>query len=67
MGFFDGFGPTLAHLAEFRRLIRRGGVLVSTNLDFGRGDAYRAAIADPTQFLTSFAAEGGRTAISIVR
>jgi predicted O-methyltransferase YrrM len=65
LGFFDGFAPTLAHLTEFRRLLRPRGVLVSTNLDVGRGDAYRAALADPAQFLTSFAAEGGRTAISI--
>ncbi len=65
VGFFDGFGPTLAHLAEFRRLLRPGGVLISTNLDVGRGDAYREALADPKQFLTSFAAEGGRTGISI--
>jgi predicted O-methyltransferase YrrM len=65
LGFFDGFGPTLAHLAEFRRLLRPRGVLVSTNLDVGRGDAYRAAIADPAEWLSSFAAEGGRTAISI--
>ncbi|HXQ52362.1 MAG TPA: class I SAM-dependent methyltransferase [Stellaceae bacterium] len=65
LGFFDGFGPTLAHLAEFRRLLRPRGVLVSTNLDVGRGDDYRAALADPARWLTSFAAEDGRTAISI--
>jgi len=65
LGFFDGFAPTPAHLAEFRRLLRPRGVLVSTNLDFGRADAYRAALADPRQFITSFAAEDGRTAISI--
>jgi len=65
LGFFDGFGPSLMHLGEMRRLLRPRGVLVSTNLDVGRGDQYRAALADPTQWLTSFAAEGGRTAISI--
>jgi len=65
MGFFDGFAPSLAYLAEFRRLLRPRGVLVSTNLDVGRGDQYRAALADPAQWLTSFAAEDGRTAISI--
>ncbi len=65
MGFFDGFAPSLAYLAEFRRLLRPRGVLVSTNLDVGRGDQYRTALADPAQWLTSFAAEDGRTAISI--
>jgi predicted O-methyltransferase YrrM len=65
LAFFDGFGPTLAHLAETRRLLRPGGVLVSTNLDVGRGEDYRAALADASAWLTSFAAEGGRTAISI--
>lgn len=67
MGFFDGYGPTLGHLAELRRLLRPRGVLVSTNLDIGRGDEYRTALADPAQWLTSFAAEGGRTAISVKR
>jgi predicted O-methyltransferase YrrM len=65
LGFFDGFGPSLSYLTEFRRLLRPRGVLVSTNLDVGRGDHYRSALADPAQWLTSFAAEGGRTAISI--
>ena len=65
LGFFDGFAPTLLHLAEFRRLLRPRGVLVSTNLDRGRGDDYRAALGDPQSWLTSFAAEGGRTAISV--
>jgi predicted O-methyltransferase YrrM len=67
MAFFDGFAPSLAYLAEFRRLLRPNGVLVSTNLDVGRADRYRAALEDPAQFLTSFAAEDGRTAISIKR
>jgi predicted O-methyltransferase YrrM len=65
MGFFDGYGPTLAYLDELTRLLRPRGVLVSTNLDVGRGGEYRAALADPAQWLTSFAAENGRTAISI--
>jgi predicted O-methyltransferase YrrM len=66
VGFFDGHGPTLNHHKHFRRLLRTGGVLISTNLDFG-GDSerYRLTLADPTQWLTSFAAEDGRTAISI--
>jgi predicted O-methyltransferase YrrM len=65
VGFFDGFGPTLVHLEQFRRLLRPRGVLVSTNLDFGRGDDYRAALGDAKRWLSSFAAEDGRTAISI--
>jgi predicted O-methyltransferase YrrM len=65
MAFFDGYGPTLAYLAELRRLLRPRGVLVSTNLDVGRGGEYRAALADPQHWLTSFAAESGRTAISV--
>lgn len=65
MGFFDGYAPSLAYLAEFRRLLRPRGVLVTTNLDVGRGDQYRAALAYPALWLTSFAAEEGRTAISI--
>lgn len=66
VGFFDGHGPTLDYLTEFRRLLRAGGVLISTNLDFGGGASrYRASLADPAQWLTSFAAEDGRTAISI--
>jgi predicted O-methyltransferase YrrM len=65
-GFFDGHGPTLDNLAELTRLIRPRGVLISTNLDFG-GEAsrYRATLADPDKWLTSFAAEDGRTAISV--
>lgn len=66
VGFFDGHGPTLANLAALTRLLRPRGVLISTNLDFG-GEAsrYRATLTDPEQWLTSFAAEDGRTAISI--
>jgi predicted O-methyltransferase YrrM len=66
VGFFDGHGPTLNDLAEFRRLLRPRGVLISTNLDFGgESTRYRKALTDPSQWLTSFAAEDGRTAISI--
>ena len=66
VGFFDGHGPTLSYLGHFRRLIRKGGVLITTNLDFG-GEAsrYRTTLSDPAQWTTSFAAEDGRTAISV--
>jgi predicted O-methyltransferase YrrM len=66
VGFFDGHGPTMTYLREFKRLLRPRGVLVTTNLDVG-GDSsrYRTTLTDPAQWLTTFAAEDGRTAISI--
>lgn len=66
LGFFDGHGPTLDYLAHFRRLLRPGGVLVSTNLDYGgESSRYRKQLADATQWLSSFAVEDGRTGVSI--
>lgn len=35
MAFFDGYAPTLADLAELRRLLRTGGLLVSANQQLG--------------------------------
>jgi predicted O-methyltransferase YrrM len=67
LAFFDGFAPAMSYLEAFRRLLRPRGVLVSTNLDAGRGDPYRADLSDPARWITSFAAEGGRTAISVMR
>ena len=66
VGFFDGHGPTMNYLREFRRLLRPRAVLITTNLDFG-GDSsrYRTTLTDPEQWITSFAAEDGRTAISV--
>ena len=67
VGFFDGWAPTLNDLEQFRRLLRPRGILISTNLDMGGGQAakYRGELADPARWLSSFAAEDGRTAISI--
>jgi predicted O-methyltransferase YrrM len=66
VGFFDGHGPTQDDLAHLRRLLRQGGVLISTNLDYDReAESYRNNLADPKLWLSSFAAENGRTAISI--
>lgn len=68
LAFFDGYGPTLADLARMRALLRPGGLLVSSNLDVGGAAAdYRAALLAPGDWLTSFALEGGRTAISVRR
>jgi predicted O-methyltransferase YrrM len=66
VGFFDGHGPTPDDLANLSRLLRPGGTLISTNLDYGREAAeYRATLTDPDSWLTTFAAEDGRTAISV--
>ena len=66
VGFFDGFNPTLRNLKELRTLLRPGGVLITTNLNFGReARSYRERLSDSKQWRTTFAAEDGRTAISI--
>lgn len=66
LGFFDGHGPTREDHEHLRRLLRQGGVLISTNLDFDRdAEGYRKSLSDPKLWLSSFAAEDGRTAISI--
>jgi predicted O-methyltransferase YrrM len=66
IGFFDGFDPTLRNLKDLRALLRPRGILVTTNLNFGtEANSYRTRLADPKHWLTSFAAEDGRTAISI--
>jgi predicted O-methyltransferase YrrM len=66
VGFFDGHGPRPDDLANLVRLLRTGGTLISTNLDYGGAAShYRESIADPEAWLTTFAAEDGRTAISV--
>jgi predicted O-methyltransferase YrrM len=66
VGFFDGFDPTLRNLEELRALLRPRGVLITTNLNFGsEARTYRERLSDSKQWLTTFAAEDGRTAISI--
>ena len=60
------FDPTLRNLKDVRSLLRPRGILITTNLNFGsEARPYRERLADPKQWLTSFAAEDGRTAISI--
>jgi hypothetical protein len=47
-------------------LLRPGGVLITTNLNFGsEARGYRERLSDAKQWCTTFAAEDGRTAISI--
>jgi predicted O-methyltransferase YrrM len=66
LAFFDGFGPTPGYLVRMRALLRPRGVLISSNLDVGGESAdYRAALLEPEAWLTSFALEAGRTAISV--
>ena len=66
VGFFDGFDPTLRNLKELRTLLRPGGALITTNLNFGsEARGYRERLSDTKQWLTTFAAEDGRTAVSI--
>ncbi len=68
LAFFDGYGPTTAIIERVRVLLRPAGVLICSNLDVG-GDAsaVRAALTEPSRWLTSFALEGGRTALSVRR
>lgn len=66
VAFFDGFGPAPRQLERMRALLRPRGVLISSNLDFGGESVeYRNRLADPAQWLTAFALENGRTAISV--
>jgi predicted O-methyltransferase YrrM len=64
--FFDGYAPTPKTFSQIRDLLRRGGVLISANLDLGGdGEWCRQCLCDDTQWLTSFMAENGRTAVSV--
>ena len=66
LGFFDGFDPSLKNLDRMRALLRPRGVMITTNLDFGNeASGYRERLADPDEWLSTFAAEDGRTAISV--
>ncbi len=64
--FFDGYGPTLQDLEQFRRLLRPRGVLLSSNLSIGSQAAvFRTALLQPDRWLTTFAVESGHSAISL--
>ena len=66
VAFFDGHAPTLDDLTHLRRLLRDGGVLITTNLDLGgQSSKYRQDLLDPKRWLSNFEAEDGRTAVSI--
>jgi len=68
LAFFDGYGPTTAIIEQVRVLLKPRGVLICSNLDVG-GEAagVRAALGEPERWFTSFALEGGRTALSVRR
>jgi predicted O-methyltransferase YrrM len=67
--FFDGYAPTLEVMKRLRDLLRTGGLMISANLDLSGGDgaAHRAALCEPKNWMTSFMAEQGRTAVSVKR
>jgi predicted O-methyltransferase YrrM len=67
VAFFDGFGPTFDLLAQLRQLLRPGGLLISSNLTVGgKAAEVRAELAKSERWLTTFALESGRTAISLL-
>jgi predicted O-methyltransferase YrrM len=66
LAFFDGFSPTPDYLRAFQRLVRRGGVLISSNLHFRDAEtrAYRDLLFDGGAWLTAAIADGD-TAMSV--
>jgi predicted O-methyltransferase YrrM len=66
LAFFDGFSPTPEYLRAFRKLVRPGGVLISSNLHFRDADtrAYRDLLFDGGAWLTAALADGD-TAMSV--
>jgi predicted O-methyltransferase YrrM len=66
LAFFDGFSPTPDYLRAFQRLVRRGGVLISSNLHFRDAEtrAYRELLFDGGAWLTAAIADGD-TAMSV--
>ena len=56
VAFFDGFGPTFDLLAQLRRLLRPGGLLISSNLTVGgKAAEVRAELTKSERWLTTFA------------
>jgi predicted O-methyltransferase YrrM len=66
LAFFDGFSPTPDYLRAFQRLVRRRGVLISSNLHFRDAEtrAYRELLFDGGAWLTAAIADGD-TAMSV--
>jgi predicted O-methyltransferase YrrM len=66
LAFFDGFSPTPDYLRAFQKLVRRGGVLISSNLHFRDAEtrAYRELLFDGGVWLTAAIADGD-TAMSV--
>lgn len=65
LAFFDGYAPTAEDLNRIRSMLRPRGVLVSANLDLDGGSSVRAALANPSRWLTAPMLEGGWTSVSI--
>lgn len=61
IAFFDGYAPTAEVLALVERLVRPGGVLLTTNLGLGGG--FRQVLAKNPDWLTRFLDED--TAVSL--
>lgn len=67
LAFFDGGSPTPHYLAEFKRLLRTRGVLVSANLHFRNRDttAYRDALFAGTDWLSTYLGDDREAALSV--
>jgi len=66
VAFFDGHTPAPALLAALSRLLRKGGTLITANLNHGgTADAVCKALLDKTTWRTEFVDEDRETAISV--
>jgi predicted O-methyltransferase YrrM len=69
IAFFDGYAPQLDVFVLLTKLLRKGGLLISANLDLADGDAVPVCgdLLDPAVWMTSFMIEAGRSAVSVKR
>lgn len=67
LAFFDGYAPTLANLAELRRLLRPGGLLISANQQLAGPETadYHAQLLDARDWLTAPLGDGSDMALSV--